>query len=236
MSPISLNNPLQGISFPKVAASSILENKQQVENSINTLSSLQLEPHLDPPKNWDTLSALSIILREGNLTSGDKVLDAGGEYYSVLLKHLASMGFSNLFCLNLAFDKNEDLDGIHYMYGDITNTDFESDFFSAITCLSVIEHGVDLELFFFEAKRILKPSGVLVISTDFWESEIDTQDKEFYGVPIKIFDTSDLTALISTAERFGMRFLGPIEGECRETVVSWQGFDFTFVYLSFIKE
>ena len=53
--------------------------------------------------------------------------------------------------------------------------------------LSVVEHGVDLEAYFREMSRVLRPGGLLLSSTDYWETKIETVGKEAYGGPVHIF-------------------------------------------------
>ena len=48
-------------------------------------------------------------------------------------------------------------------YGDVTNLDFESGSFDKIYSLHTIEHIPDLEPFFSEMARVLKPGGIAVI-------------------------------------------------------------------------
>ena len=83
---------------------------------------------------------------------------------------------------------------IHYEPGDATDTRFDTESFDAITCLSVVEHGVDLDGYFREAARILKPGGALVTSTDYFPDPVDTAGKHAYGVPVKIFDRDEIVA------------------------------------------
>jgi SAM-dependent methyltransferase len=51
---------------------------------------------------------------------------------------------------------------ITYRHGDITHADYADESFDAITCLSVVEDGVNVESYFKEMWRILKPGGLLV--------------------------------------------------------------------------
>jgi 2-polyprenyl-3-methyl-5-hydroxy-6-metoxy-1,4-benzoquinol methylase len=83
--------------------------------------------------------------------------------------------------------------------GDITHTEYDAATFDAITCLSVIEHGVDLDAYFREMSRILKPGGILITSTDYWQAPIDTKGQEMYGVPIHVFTQQEIRHAIELA-------------------------------------
>jgi len=213
-----------------------LKNKKQYLNAINSLRALNLEQHEDPPKNWDTLAALDILKNEPLLTDENYILDAGGEFYSVILKHLSSFGFKKLYCLNLAFTKQECEDNITYIPGDITRTDFSDNTFKVITCLSVIEHGVCINSFFSEMQRILQQSGLLIISTDYWVDPVETFDKKAYGVPIKVFSKKEILEVIEIAKEYGLELVGNVNLECDQKTINWEGLDFTFIYFTFRKK
>ena len=103
----------------------MLRRKQEFEEAVSELNRLELSIHADLPKNWDTLAALSLILR--NTRPDGRLLDAGGERYSSLLPHLEAYGYHHLHCLNLAFQGSHRRGNIVYEHGDITQTRFEND-------------------------------------------------------------------------------------------------------------
>lgn len=88
---------------------------------------------------------------------------------------------------------------IVYEHGDITRTKYPSASFDSITCLSVVEHGVDLGAWLCEMSRILKPGGILFTSTDYWETPIDTREQTAYGAPVRIFSRADVQEILETA-------------------------------------
>ena len=126
----------------------VLKTQDEWKSTIDQVKNLGLPPHRDPPKNWDSLAALDCILRRTDKTA--YILDAGAELYSTILPWLGLYGYSNLIGINLVFDRTVRRDSVTYEYGDITQTKFEENTFDAITCLSVIEHGVDLRSYFKE--------------------------------------------------------------------------------------
>ncbi|HET6256283.1 MAG TPA: methyltransferase domain-containing protein [Puia sp.] len=199
---------------------------------------LQLPLHRDRPKNWDSLAAYIIIQRY----CGDKsanILDAGGEVYSAILPQLESAGYKNLRCNNLVFKKGivRRKGSILYEYGDITGTSYANGCYDAITCLSVIEHGVNIAAFFKEMSRILKPGGVLFVSTDYWYDPINTEGKFAYGVPIRIFSAKQIANVVQVATIHGFKLAGPLDLTCADRVVEWKEaqLNFTFIYFTLIK-
>jgi hypothetical protein len=220
---------------PTCVNSAVLKTKSEFLQSVDITDFLGLPKHNDLPKNWDSLAALSQIVNNTAISNSSAILDAGGEYYSVILHQLASYGYTNLHCVNLAFKSSHQINNISYQQGDITKTTFNDNVFSAITCLSVVEHIVGVEEFFKEMRRILKHGGILFISTDYWKDEIDTHDKKSYSSPLKIFDNHGIMYLINVAKEFNLELIKPINLSCKNKVVSCDGFQYTFLYLTFRK-
>jgi len=214
----------------------VLKNKEEAGNAISQVRKLGLPAIKDLPKNWDSLAALDLILRRTGKDA--RIFDAGGELYSMILPWLYLYGYRNLSAGNLAFQKTIKRGPIVYHHADITKTGFDSTVFDAITCLSVIEHGVDLQSYFREMSRILKPGGVLITSTDYFETLVDTGGQVAYGVPIHVFDKDEILEALKIASRFGLVPLGPLDLRSDEKVVSWNGkcgLRYTFVVISLCK-
>lgn len=213
----------------------VLKNKIEIDESVLMAKKLKLPVRSDKSKNWDTLIAFSEITK---YTGNDAfILDAGAEIYSMILPWLFLYGYKNLFGINIIFSKSFKRGPIHYDYGDITHTNFPSNFFNAITCLSVIEHGVDIQKFFEEMNRILKPNGILVLSTDYYDTKISTTGKYEYGHQIKIFCKNEIKELIKIANKNMFSITSNLTLDSFEKVVRWERFnlDYTYICLTFKK-
>jgi SAM-dependent methyltransferase len=214
----------------------VLRTRAACDQAISQVKVLGLPLVSDPPKNWDCLAALDVIL--ATTTRRAPVLDAGAERYSQLLPWLALYGYRRLEGINLAFTQPERRGPILYRYGDITRTDYPPATFDAIACLSVIEHGVDPAAFVREMTRILKPGGVLVVSTDYWPEPVETRGQVAYSVPVHIFTAPELRALLAEAEQEGLVLTGPLDLRSDERVVHWRqvDLDYTFVIFTLRKD
>ena len=210
-----------------------MKSRNQWQAALDQVNSLGLPRHPDPPKNWDTLTAIAQILSETNCNA--RILDAGAELYSSLLPSLYTYGYRDLTGINLVFSRTLQRGPISYEHGDITRTRFPSCHFDAIACLSVVEHGVDLRKFFAEMARVLKPGGLLIVSTDFWQTPINTAGKSAFGVPIHVFTESELTAAVQMARECGFELALPTDLHCDEKTVRWEQYnlEYTFVVLAF---
>jgi SAM-dependent methyltransferase len=166
----------------------------------------------------------------------EPVLDAGSARYSPVLPWLRLYGYVNLTGINLEFGKPVRRDGVVFRFGDVTDTGLEEGSVGAITCMSVIEHGVPVEAFLRESARVLRPGGVLVISTDFDADPPDTTGKLAYGSQVHIFSPQQIRDLVDQAAAFGLRLLGEL-GDLQhpERPVHWrrQQLDYTFIRLTF---
>lgn len=214
---------------------SALKTQQEVEASVAEVDRLHLPHSHEPAKDWDSLAALQEILTRTR--SDAAVLDAGAEMYSRLLPWLYLYGYSNLRGNNLVFRQPVRRGPIVYEPGDLTATRYSDGSFDAIACLSVIEHGVDLDAYFREMSRLLKPGGLLVTSTDYFDTPTDTKGLTAYGVPIHVFAKEELLAAIETARHHGLELTGPLDPTCRDRVVKWEpyGLRYTFVVFAMAK-
>ena len=211
----------------------VLQADTEKNMAVARAVTLGLPSHIERSKNWDSLAALDCIL--ANTRPGANILDAGAELYSVILPWLFLYGYRKLHGINLAFQERTHRGPIVYDHGDITHTVYEPGSFDAVTCLSVVEHGVDLTAYFREMSRILKPGGILVTSTDYWDTPVDTRGQAAFGVPVHIFTELEIKDAIHIAERFGFELTSPVQFGCKEKVVRWLGLDYTFILFSLRK-
>jgi len=197
---------------------------------------LRLPLHRDRQKNWDALGAVSTVVN--HLGAGAAVLDADAARYSPVLPWLRLYGLTDLVGNNLEFGADVRRDGVLFRYGDITATDFADGRFDAVTCMSVIEHGVPPGPFLAESARILKPGGLLVVSTDYDQDPPDTGNHLAYGQPVHIFSPGEIKDLVSLAGEKGLHLEGGLALDHPERPVFWKrtGLRYTFIRLTFRKQ
>ena len=209
----------------------VLKNQKEANRAITQVHKLGLPLMKFPPKNWDSLAALDLVLKS---TGKDgRIFDAGGELYSMILPWLFLYGYKNLSAGNLVFHKSTHKGPIVYHHSDITKTGLDNAAYDAITCLSVIEHGVNLRSYFCEMSRILKPGGVLITSTDYFDTQVDTRGQMAYGVPIHIFTKQEIVEALEIANQFGLALIGPLDLSAEEKVVNWKQYDLNYSYVIF---
>lgn len=91
----------------------------------------------------------------------------------------------------------------HLKKGDITKTGMPAECFDLAICISVIEHGVNLE-FICEVFHILKPGGILFITTDYWEKKILVKEEsQPFGLPWRIFSKEEINDFINLSKIHG---------------------------------
>lgn len=192
----------------------------------------------DKCKNWDNYKAVcAISSRHPNKDA--VILDAGGIESSTLLPCLQKIGYKNLTSANLEGPIPPKMVGdIIYTRGDITATKYPNQYFDAIGCMSVIEHGVNLDKFFSEMKRIIKIGGTLIVSTDYWKNKIVNEKKIIaYGVPILIYSAEEILEMITIAANNSFKLTNdPLDLDVTERTVNWYGFEYTFIILGFERE
>jgi len=215
----------------KVVPNSVLDSEEQINRAVLEMDQLGLIKHQDRPKNWDTLLAISHIVNV--YPKKARVFDAGGEIYSNIAPNLFLYGYSKIFVGNLVFKYKRMLGGMKYMPCDITQTKFPAGYFDVITCISVIEHGVDSEAYFREMSRILKPGGELLTSTDYYHLPIETNGLEAYGTKVKIFNEQDIAEMLLIAKKYSLVPISELQLKSSQKPVNWERFNLKFTFLLF---
>jgi SAM-dependent methyltransferase len=218
-----------------VVPTDVLSTPADYERAVEECKRLKLPLHHDRPKNWDALGAVSTVLN--TLGTDIRVIDAGAARYSSVLPWLRLFGVRELVGNNLEFTRSMHHGAVRFEPGDITKTQYRDGWFDAVTCMSVIEHGVPLEAFAAESARILRPGGLLVVSTDYDQDPPDTIGKSAYGVPVQIFGPDDIRDFVKVASTHGLDLVGDLKLEHAQRPVHWKrtGLDYTFIRLTFTR-
>jgi hypothetical protein len=213
----------------------VLKTRKEADAALGQVRALGLPVMHEVVKNWDTLGVLDLILKSTDKNA--QVFDAGGALYSMILHWLFLYGYRNLSAGNLVFKGITKKGPIVYHYADITKTGLAAESLDVVTCLSVIEHGVDLRSYFAEMSRILKAGGLLITSTDYFESATDTRGQKAFGTPIHVFTRNEIAEALNLAREYGLCLTGPLDLTSNERVVNWKqyGLDYTFVLFSLKK-
>jgi len=199
---------------------------------------LNLPLHNDNQKNWDTLKSLYYVVRSTDLTSN--ILDAGGGPHSPVLNALASLGYAYLYACDVAdvnYSPEKFSDKIKFSIQNIEQTNYPDRFFHAVTCLSVIEHGVDHRRFFAEMSRILVKDGLLIITADYWPEYVDCTGIYPYGrenPEMKVYQASDIEDLVQIGKEFGFELCSSLELTAAERAVRWEDVnrEYTFIFIA----
>jgi SAM-dependent methyltransferase len=210
-------------------ANRALLDRETVDASLALGAALGVPQHPDRPKNWDNL--IAVATAASGLGGGGIVLDAGGSKDSAFLPGMAKLGAENLLALNLDFRYPEWSGGVEYRRGDATATGLPDGSVGFYACLSVIEHGVPEAALFAEARRVLRPGGKLIVSTDYWIAGVNTRGQTAFGQPIRVYDLDGVRRLVSQLLAAGLELDGDVDLSCKDRTVSWMGMDYTFINL-----
>jgi SAM-dependent methyltransferase len=224
----------------------VLQNWQEIGDSILTLQRGGLPTHGTSQKNWDHFLLYESL---ASTPKGAMIADLGcGDGHTLSLLH--ALGFQNVHGVDhkigwrvrakqlIAMKREKSLRPPFYLHrDDITKTPFAGETCDIAVSISTLEHGVDLERFFAEAGRILKPGGALFITTDYWDKEIKTNGSaRAFGLPWKIFSYDQIESLIQIAGNHGFNLTQECSvPSCGDKPVSWQGEGYTFIAIQLKK-
>lgn len=186
-------------------------------------------------KSWDVL--LTVKFLNSNIEKTDAVLDIGC-YASEITSNLHKLGYTNLSGadLNPNLPKMPYQGQIKYQITDFMHTPFADGAFSAITSISVIEHGFNPHALLKEMQRLLKPGGYFIASFDYWPQKIDTGDAKFFDMDWLIFSKEDVEVFIETAAAYGLVPVGDLMFDGRDRTIDCAGKQYTFAWLALRKK
>jgi 2-polyprenyl-3-methyl-5-hydroxy-6-metoxy-1,4-benzoquinol methylase len=218
-----------------------LQEKIECDAATAVVEAAGLPSHHDPQKNWDTFKCVAHILAEGDLEA--PILDAGAGVRVVAQRWLHQLGYRELYGCDLkptvvkpAYASL----GFKMSAQELTGTNYASDFFQAVTCISVIEHGVPLAGFAREMARIIRPGGLLLVSTDYWSEPIDCSGIYPYGEDapeMKILTPADIRGFVEACADAGLELCEPLQLQTSDKAIRWERTDrdYTFIFLAFRK-
>jgi len=217
-----------------------LQTRLESDAATALVEALGLPSHHDAQKNWDTYKCVNYVASTGDMES--PVLDAGSGARVVAPRWFRQLGYKNVYACDVQGaqkDLYKNL-GIHFSVQDLTATNYEDGFFQAVTCISVIEHNVPLDAFAKEMGRILKPGGLLLVSTDYWSEYIDCEGiypYTFEAGEMKIITPDDMNGFTEMARQNGMEPCEPLQFETTDKAVRWERTDrdYTFYFAAYRK-
>lgn len=234
--------------------SRILRFQSEISAAEDESEQLGLSPSPDLRKYWDNMLAIQAIEAAG-VQHHDPIVDLGCRS-GILLTWLHELGYRSLHGCDLRmpspplraaartrlwrtagaglsmYARNR----TRMRRSPVEVTGFPSSRFAAAACMSVIEHGVDTAAFFRECARILRPGGLLIVSTDYWPEKINVGSLRRFaaaGADDCIFDRTELEALCRQAVHAGLQLDSDVDLSAHEALITSDGFRYTFALLAF---
>ncbi|MEG3970455.1 methyltransferase domain-containing protein [Microcoleus sp. T2B6] len=199
------------INAEKKGLCKFLKSKTEVNESTKYLKERGYVSHRLGCKDWDLANIIE-DLSDGNL------LDMGSSD-SYLLKNALIKGLRG-YKYGIDLQKPDvPLDEVKYFTGNLMDTGLPDKFFQNITCLSVLEHEVDIKRFASEVSRILAEQGKLYITVDYWNPKVVSKlrifDKQW-----NIFDKSELVNLIQECKEKNLHLVDEVDWSLGEAVIN----------------
>ena len=125
-------------------------------------------------------------------------------------KHGIDISYPEGFVLRWPWENGEVVPGVTCQKADLMDPPFEDGKFDYITCLSVIEHEVDINKLAAQCSRLLKPSGKLFLTFDYWDPKLDTTGKELFGLKWNVLCQNEVFDLIKSLTNCGFGISGGV--------------------------
>ena len=210
---------------------------EEIHTCTDFLRANSLIEHGISCKNFD-LANIVPRLTDGN------ILDMGSSGGSCILENAVRRKLTGRKVgVDLEYtDATVSPEGIELIKGDLMSTPFNQHSFDFITCLSVIEHGVDFNQLAKECARLLVREGKLFITFDYWPEKVNTEGLQLYGLPWNILSRDEAMALITACQLHGLHITSEIDWTVMDAVINPQycspfpGISYTFGLFEFEKK
>jgi SAM-dependent methyltransferase len=114
-------------------------------------------------------------------------------------------------------------------------TPFADGTFSAITAISVIEHGFQGQKLFKEISRLLRPGGYFIASFDYWPDKVQTRGIKIFGMEWTIFSKPEVMNMIREAEGCSLFPVGELKLDAMDHPIENCDKKYTFAWLALQK-
>ena len=189
----------------------------------------------DELKSWDVLKTIEFI--ESYTAKDAAILDIGA-FASEVPLILHQLGRSNICgvdlnprLLQMPFSGEVD-----YRISDFMRTPYPDAKFSAITAISVIEHGFDAEKLACEVGRLLKPRGFFIASMDYWSDKLSTDNIKLFDMSWTIFSAAEIRSFVELASQHGLQPFGSLQFDGDQRPITCLDRDYTFGWLVLQKQ
>lgn len=216
-----------------------LKKREDIDICTQYIRDTGLIEHGISCKNFDIASILP------RLSDGD-ILDMGSSGGSCIMENAIQRKLTGRRVgIDLEYTQDSVLsNGIELIKGDLMATPFSDTSFNYITCLSVIEHGVDFQKLAKECARLLKGNGngTLYLTFDYWPEKINTDGLMLYGLPWNILSRGDVELLLIVFAENGLHVTSEIDWTVMDQVINPQycspfpGISYTFGIFEFEKK
>lgn len=188
-----------------------LKCQEEVEICTKYLQSNNYISHRLKCKDWD-LAHILFHLSDGNF------LDMGSSDSYILQNVIIKGVKGEKYGIDLQFPE-EPISGVKYIQGDLMQTNLPDNFFSNISCLSVIEHEVNFDAFAKESSRILKKEGRIYLTFDYWNPKIFPSLKIF-NLDWNPLCAKDVVNLVKACSNYNLKLVQGIDWETWEAVIN----------------
>lgn len=200
-----------------------LRTRSEIDQCTQFLKENGLMEHGLSCKNFDMAYILPHI-GDGNIldmgSCGSFVLYNTVKKGCVGEKHGIDLMYPEDYVLTWPPEHTVVTEGVSCIKGDLMNPPYEDGKFQYITCLSVMEHEVDLSKLAEHCSRLLSAGGKLFLTFDYWDPKIDTTGKELYGLKWNILSRQEVEAMISIFQSKGLQITGEIDWATDEAVIN----------------
>jgi SAM-dependent methyltransferase len=218
-------------------------SKARIWRLLYTLRFRTKAPPADKLKSWDVANMVQLIEKLAPEKDAP-ILDLGC-FNSEILWCLHGLGYTKLHgCdLNPLCEWMPFWSSVQYKTSDMTRTEYGAKQFRVLTAVSAIEHGVPIPALAREARRLLQPGGLFLLTTDYdgTGAQHDTERELIFGQTWTIFSRTGLQAVVDEFRANGLELLSEVsdaDWNHPSRPVKWNGQDYTFALLVFqrVKE
>lgn len=192
-------------------------------------------------KSWDVLQILKVI--ERHKPDRQSAIYDMGSYNCEIPLALWWRGYRKIFAADfnvIGRSIRWYANRIQFRHENFYESTIQKNSLDVITALSVIEHGFEQVNFFKVCHSLLKPGGLVLLTTDFRREKIEVPASfTIFNLSYMVFSAEDVRSLVKDAEANGFELLkndAEDDWESSENPIEFMGHRMSFIFLGFRKK